>query len=199
MYYLKVVLFFTFKHINYTTSLYVESCFANRTTCNNIYSTKALKTSVTEVSPWTCLHVIISKHLPTLSLLFCYPFYLFILWMKFFLIWYAFIPILTVRINSTPSSYPVGWGWRIYWLLLCRGVPPPSECPGYYTKQSEGEAPVILELWGMPLLPSQLWPRVVALDRVLSMGQIKLNCILMLNWIVRNRTVLTFNCKQKLY
>ena len=53
-------------------------------------------------------------------------------------------------------------------------------CPGYGTKQSDGEAPVMLELWGMhsnislPLLPGPLWPGVVAPDRVLSMGQIEL-------------------------
>ena len=39
---------------------------------------------------------------------------------------------------------PVDWGCRIYWLHLCRGVRPPhnnnnNECPGYDTKQSEGE------------------------------------------------------------
>ena len=34
------------------------------------------------------------------------------------------------------------------------------------------------------------WPRVVAADRVLSMGQIEVNCVLMVNWIVLNRTVL---------
>ena len=45
----------------------------------------------------------------------------------------------------------------------------------------------------LPLLPSSLWPGVVAPDRVLSMGQRELNCILMLNWIVWNRSVLTFN------
>ena len=46
----------------------------------------------------------------------------------------------------------------------------------------------MLELWGMqstPSLPSLsgpfFQPGVVALDRVLSMGQIELNCILMLN------------------
>ena len=44
----------------------------------------------------------------------------------------------------------------------------------------DGEAPVMLELWGMqstpslPLLPGILWPTVVAPDRVLSMGQIEL-------------------------
>ena len=42
----------------------------------------------------------------------------------------------------------------------------------------------------IPLLPGPLWPGVVAPDRVLSMGQIELNC--MLNWIVWNRTVFTF-------
>ena len=47
-------------------------------------------------------------------------------------------------------------------------------------KKSDGEAPVILELWGMwnipslPLLPGPLCLGVVAPDRVLSMGQIEL-------------------------
>ena len=51
----------------------------------------------------------------------------------------------------------------------------------------------MLELWGMrsttSSLPGPLWPGVVGLDRVLSMGQIELKCILMLKWIVLNRTV----------
>ena len=62
-------------------------------------------------------------------------------------------------------------------LLLCRGVrPPPNECPRYDTKQSDGEVPAVLELWGMrstpslPSLPGPLWPGVVAPDRALSMG-----------------------------
>ena len=48
----------------------------------------------------------------------------------------------------------------------------------------------MLGLWGMwstsslPLLLGSLWPGVVAPDRVLSMDQIELNCVLMLNWIV---------------
>ena len=73
--------------------------------------------------------------------------------------------------------WPVSWGCRIHRLLLCRGVrPPANECPGCDTKQSDGEVPAVLELWGMqsttslPLLPGPLWPRVVAPDRVLSMG-----------------------------
>ena len=45
----------------------------------------------------------------------------------------------------------------------------------------------MLEPWGMqstpplPSLPGPLWLRVVAPDRVLSMGQIKLKRVLMLN------------------
>ena len=51
-----------------------------------------------------------------------------------------------------------------------------NDCLRYDTKQSDGEAPVMLELWGMqsiPLLsslPDPLWPGVVTPDRVLSMG-----------------------------
>ena len=98
--------------------------------------------------------------------------------------------------NQTTSSFrtrsKVAQGYRIHWLRLCRGVRPPhhptSECPGYDTKQSDGQVPVMLELWEMqstrslPLLPGSLWPWVVAPDRVLSMGQMELKCVLMLNW-----------------
>ena len=55
-----------------------------------------------------------------------------------------------------------------------------EECPWYNTKQSDREAPVMLDLWGMqctsslPSLPEQLCPGMVAPDRVLSMGQIEL-------------------------
>ena len=94
---------------------------------------------------------------------------------------------------------PVSWGYRIHWLLFCGEVRPlPVKCPGYETIQSDGEVQVMLELremWStpsLPLLPGPLWPGLVAPDRVLSVGQIKLNCILMLNWIAWNRTVLTF-------
>ena len=56
----------------------------------------------------------------------------------------------------------------------------------------------MLELWGMrstsslPSLPGSIQPGVVAPNRVLSMGQIELNCVLRLKWITWNRTVLTF-------
>ena len=45
----------------------------------------------------------------------------------------------------------------------------------------------MMKLWGMqstpllPTLPSPLWSGVVAPDRVLSMGQIELNCVPMLD------------------
>ena len=77
-------------------------------------------------------------------------------------------------------------------------TPTRNERPGYDTKQSDGEVPVMQELWGMwstPSLPSlhgPVWPGVVTPDRVLSMGGIGLNCALMLNWTVWNRTVCIF-------
>ena len=76
--------------------------------------------------------------------------------------------------------------------------PSSNKCLGYDSKQSDGDVPVMLELWGMlstpslTLLPGPLWLRVVAPDRVLSIGQIELNCILMLKRIAWNKTVLTF-------
>ena len=75
------------------------------------------------------------------------------------------------RVNPN-TNCPVGWGCRIHQLLLCRGVrPSPNECPGYDTKQSDGEVPAMLELWEMqstpllPLLPGPLCPGVVAPDK----------------------------------
>ena len=56
------------------------------------------------------------------------------------------------------------------------GKTPTNEYPGYDTKQSDGEVPVMLELWGMqsipslPLLRGPLWPGMVAPDKTLSMG-----------------------------
>ena len=93
-----------------------------------------------------------------------------------------------------PSS--VDWGSRIYQLLLCWRVRPLTiECPGYYTKQSDGEVLVMLELCEMrstpllPLLPGPFWPGMRVPDRALPMNRIELSCVLMLNWIVWNRTV----------
>ena len=98
--------------------------------------------------------------------------------------------------TSNLTFCPVGWKCIIHWLLLCKGVrPSPNEFPGYDTKQSDGDVPVMLELWGMqstlslPSLPRPIWPGRLAPDRVLSMGQIQLNCVLMQNRIALNRTV----------
>ena len=88
------------------------------------------------------------------------------------------------------SFCPIGWGCRIHQLFLCKMVPLPlNKCPGYDTKQSDGEVPVMLELWGiqstpsLPFPPGPFWPGVVAPDGVLSLSQIELNCVLTLNRI----------------
>ena len=82
----------------------------------------------------------------------------------------------------------VSWGCRIYQPHLCGGIrPPANKCFDNDFKQSDGVVPVMLELWGMqstpslPSLPAPLWSRVVAPDRVQSMGQIEPKCIFMLN------------------
>ena len=102
-----------------------------------------------------------------------------------------------IRSAMIISKYITIWYMRIiqytilcfaqkHQLHLCRGVRPSNECPGYDTKQSDGEVWVMLELWGMQSTPSlpvpdPLWSGKVAPDRALSMGWIELNCILMLN------------------
>ena len=77
----------------------------------------------------------------------------------------------------------------------------PNECPAYDPKQSDGEAPVMLKLWGMrstlslPLLPGPLWPGEVASDRVLSMCQIEPNCnYTKLNFLKLTCFFFPFNC-----
>ena len=80
---------------------------------------------------------------------------------------------------------------------LQRDKIPPYGCPGYDIKQSDGEAPVMLEHWGMrstpllPLLPGPLWPGMLAPDSPIYIGQIELNCVFILNWIVWNGTITT--------
>ena len=54
------------------------------------------------------------------------------------------------------------------------GYDSPNESHGYDTKQSDGEAVVMMELWGIRSIPSllslpvPLWSGLVAPDRVLS-------------------------------
>ena len=61
----------------------------------------------------------------------------------------------------------------------------PNKCPRYDTKKSDGKASLIVNLWGirsttlLPILFGSLWPRVKAPDRILSRGQIELNCVLL--------------------
>ena len=124
-----------------------------------------------------------------------------------------FIPLLWKYKYSSSFLFfnPVGWSCTIHLLHLCRRIrsPLPSKCPGYDTKQSDGEAPVVLELWeiwstcSLSSLPGPLWPGVVVPHRVPFMDQIKLfdklcaNKRLTLNQIVRNITVFTFNWVKK--
>ena len=64
--------------------------------------------------------------------------------------------------------------------ISANGLDFPNECPGYDNQQSDGGAPVMMELRGirntplLPSLPGTLWAGMVAPDRVLSMGKIEL-------------------------
>ena len=54
---------------------------------------------------------------------------------------------LLEQCNENILNGPVGWGCRILQLHLSRGVRSPNKCPGYDTKLSDRETPVMLELW----------------------------------------------------
>ena len=77
--------------------------------------------------------------------------------------------------------------------------PPQNEYSGYDSKQSNGEVLVMLELWRMWSTPSllspsgPLLPGVVASYNRLSFVKIRLNRVLMLNWIAWNRNWLVWN------
>ena len=76
--------------------------------------------------------------------------------------------------------------WSLTAPLQRGKTPPPNECPVYDTKQSDGEVPAMLKLWGMrstpslPFLPGPLWPRVEAPDKGPICGLNRINSILML-------------------
>ena len=65
--------------------------------------------------------------------------------------------------------------------IYAEGQDYPNACPKYDTKQSDGEVPVMQSTPLIPSLPCPLRLEVVAPDRVLSMDQIELNSVLMLN------------------
>ena len=71
---------------------------------------------------------------------------------------------------------PVSWGCRLHRQHLGRRVKPSNECPGYDSKQSDGEFQVMQELWGMRSTHSLPWltcphrPGMVAPDRAPSIG-----------------------------
>ena len=121
--------------------------------------------------------------------------------------WKSWVPFHChlVKFYSYWNSYAcfeclVAWGCRIDKPNLWKGTTSSltNVCPRSHTEQSDSEVPIMLERWGTQSTPSlesrqvTLWPGVVAPDRVLSMGQKELNCVLMLNWIARKRTVLKF-------
>ena len=85
------------------------------------------------------------------------------------------------KCTDTNDSAQLGGDVEYIDCFSAEGVKtPPNECPEYDTKQSDGEAPVMVELLGMlsipllPLLPDSLGPGVVAFDSFQSMSQIEL-------------------------
>ena len=108
--------------------------------------------------------------------------------------------VILVKVKAIPKWTPSvkaqsAWAVEFTDCISAEGLDSSNECPGYYTKQSDDEAPITPGLWGMQSTPLQssllglLLPGMVTPDRVLSMGQIELNCVLMANWIVWNRAV----------
>ena len=80
--------------------------------------------------------------------------------------------------------------------ISVEGYPLFNECSGYDIKPSDGEAPVMLEIWeiwstlSLTLHLGPLWPKVVVPDSPIYGS----NKWFMLNWIIWNRTVWPFNC-----
>ena len=99
---------------------------------------------------------------------------------------------LSLSLCLSFSFSRVSRGCRVHNCFSAEEYDCHNECPVYDSKNSDGEAALTLELWEVPLLPSlsgPVWPGVVVCDKARSMGQIELNCLLTLNWIVWNRTV----------
>ena len=72
-------------------------------------------------------------------------------------------------INLAQSTKTVDWTDCI--SAECKM--PTNDCPWFEIRQSDGEAPVVLEFWGMgitpslPFYPGPFWTEVVAPDSVL--------------------------------
>ena len=86
---------------------------------------------------------------------------------------------------------PVGWGCRIHRLHLCKEVRPYPQHVSWiwhltiwWWDSSNAGALGNAEYPFIAIAPGGVAPA-----RVLSMGQIERNCVLMVNWIVWNRTV----------
>ena len=81
-----------------------------------------------------------------------------LLFFSFFNCYFYSIAINNYQLNFINNDKMIYQFCILPSLLLCRGVRPSSnKCPGYDTKQSDGEVPAVLELWGMwstPLLAS---------------------------------------------
>ena len=99
--------------------------------------------------------------------------------------------------------FPVVWVCRIHRLHHCWWLSPRHKIPGYGTKISDGEVPVMLDLLGMtcsslmPSLPGPIWSGVIAPVRDLSIWANITKLYNMQNSIAWKRTVLTF--KQRAY
>ena len=98
-------------------------------------------------------------------------------------VWYTYVHLYNIHMFVIYVMYTflTFWDGRIYQLHLCRGVEPLAQRVSWYdSKPSDGEFPVMLELWGMqsnpslPSIPSPHWPGVITADRILSLHQIGL-------------------------
>ena len=100
-----------------------------------------------------------------------------------------------------PFYCPVGRCCRIHWLHICRGVRPLTSVVHMTLNNLMMRFQYSWSFGGMqskyllPSLPGPLWPRGVTPDKGQSMGEIELNCVLMLNWIARNRSVMTLKMR----
>ena len=80
------------------------------------------------------------------------------------------VPSTPIRISFTVTFIfhsffsslpcPAGWGCRMLWLHLCRGVNlSPNEYLWYDAKPSDDEVPGMWSTSSLPSLPGLLWPR----------------------------------------